>query len=511
MPANGPSVVNHPPPQSDLAFKAVSPRARHPPDVASSNGCVKFSSPETQSPVDGDQCNGGGCQPTSPTRRYLQQTRERTQSEASSVTSSASSGRSAEFSVTPPDGGWGWVVVFAAFITNMIADGVTLSYGILYIAFLEYFRESNSKTAWVGSLFMGIQLLAGPISSSLTDRFGCRRVTIAGGLLASCGFILSSFANSLEVLFFTFGIMSGFGLALCSVAAVVIVAYYFEKRRSFATGLSLCGSGIGTFLFAPFMKHLIDQYAWRGATLILAGCFLNIVVCGALMRDLDGSTKKARSEKSLKTSTESISQKSQPTPDELRRLLQGGILAAAVEGATSASSSIPEDLKDCERLCNSLVQLPTFLKQGEHLPKELVEKMGKQGVNYEFFMENYPHLVMSHSASEQQLDTANASDHVGVCANNNNNNLLSPPLTALNGGVIVDRNSPHVRHRQGQQTTRRLSAAYFHNLRLHRRSITHRNAMLNTHRYHIRASSCPDIYRNSMITIAQEEEDEVIQ
>ncbi|XP_037093660.1 monocarboxylate transporter 12-like [Pollicipes pollicipes] len=39
-------------------------------------------------------------------------------------------------------------------------------------------------------------------------------------------------------------------------------------------------------------------------------------------------------------------------------------------------------------------------------------------------------------------------------------------------------------------------------------SMTYRGAMLNIHRYRLRASSCPDIYRNSMITILSEDEDE---
>jgi MFS transporter, MCT family, solute carrier family 16 (monocarboxylic acid transporters), member 9 len=44
----------------------------------------------------------------------------------------------------------------------------------------------------------------------------------------------------------------GFGLSLCYVAAIIIVAYYFDRKRSFATGVSVCGSGVGKNLRMPF-------------------------------------------------------------------------------------------------------------------------------------------------------------------------------------------------------------------------------------------------------------------
>ena len=77
----------------------------------------------------------------------------------------------------------------------MIADGVTFSFGVFYVEFNKYFGESKSKTAWIGSLLASMPLLSGPIASSLADRFGCRRVTIAGSLLATVGFVLSSYAS----------------------------------------------------------------------------------------------------------------------------------------------------------------------------------------------------------------------------------------------------------------------------------------------------------------------------
>lgn len=45
---------------------------------------------------------------------------------------------------------------------------------------------------------------------------------------------------------------------------------------------------------------------------------------------------------------------------------------------------------------------------------------------------------------------------------------------------------------------RLISTAFFH---FFRNSVVYRNAMLNTRKYKLRASSCPNIFRNSMETI----------
>lgn len=186
-----------------------------------------------------------------------------------------------------PDGGWGWMVVFASLMICLISDGISFSFGLLYIEFLKEFRESKSKTAWIGSLFMAVPLILGPVGSALVDKFGCRKMTILGGVISGLGFIISSFANSIEMVFFTFGFLSGLGLCLCYVTAVVSIAYWFDKKRTLATGLGACGTGIGTFLYAPMTQYSIEEYGWRGTVLLLAGTFFNFCVCGALMRDPD--------------------------------------------------------------------------------------------------------------------------------------------------------------------------------------------------------------------------------
>jgi len=63
----------------------------------------------------------------------------------------------------------------------------------------------------------------------------------------------------------------GIGFGLVYVPAVIAVGFYFERWRALATGIAVCGSGIGTFLMAPLSTLLISTYGWRGALLIQAG------------------------------------------------------------------------------------------------------------------------------------------------------------------------------------------------------------------------------------------------
>lgn len=65
----------------------------------------------------------------------------------------------------PPDGGWGWVVVFGSFMIHVIADGVAYSFGIFYIEFLDYFKGGRGETGWIGSLMVGITWGSGKFTS----------------------------------------------------------------------------------------------------------------------------------------------------------------------------------------------------------------------------------------------------------------------------------------------------------------------------------------------------------
>lgn len=72
--------------------------------------------------------------------------------------------------------------------------------------------------------------------------------------------------------------LPGIGFGLIYLPAVVCVGYYFETKRSLATGIAVCGSGFGTVFFPSLAEILLQEYKWQGANLILAGLILNCVV-----------------------------------------------------------------------------------------------------------------------------------------------------------------------------------------------------------------------------------------
>ncbi|XP_066942385.1 monocarboxylate transporter 14 isoform X2 [Macrobrachium rosenbergii] len=189
--------------------------------------------------------------------------------------------------VVPPDGGWGWVVVAASFMCNLVVDGIIFSCGMLLPELQQSFNASMTEVSLVSSMLGGFYLIVGPFVSALANAYGFRTVCILGAVIASCAFGLSYFATSIYFLHFSFGIIGGTGFGFIYVPAVIATGFYFEKRRALATGIAVCGSGIGTFIFAPLNSYLITNVGWRMACLVYAGISLTCAIFGLAFRPLE--------------------------------------------------------------------------------------------------------------------------------------------------------------------------------------------------------------------------------
>ncbi|XP_011067216.1 PREDICTED: monocarboxylate transporter 4-like [Acromyrmex echinatior] len=191
----------------------------------------------------------------------------------------------------PPDGGWGWVVLFSALIVNFLIPGTVKSFGVLFVEFLHVFKASSTAASWMPALCYFLYSSLGPLSSILSTKYSFRTVTLIGGTFAASGMMLSYFANSVTYLYISYGLMVGIGAGLSFPPTVYIVTQYFEKLRGMANGLCISGSAIGTIVLPPLLQHLLDRFGYRGAVLIMGAITLNTLVCGLLYHPVEQHMK----------------------------------------------------------------------------------------------------------------------------------------------------------------------------------------------------------------------------
>ncbi|CAL1589252.1 unnamed protein product [Knipowitschia caucasica] len=188
--------------------------------------------------------------------------------------------------VKAPDGGWGWAVLLGCFVITGFSYAFPKAVSVFFKELIREFGVGYSDTAWISSILLAMLYGTGPVCSVLVNRFGCRPVMMVGGVLASLGMILASFATSIIHIYLCTGVLTGLGLALNFQPSLIMLNRYFSEKRPLANGLSAAGSPVALCCLSPLGQVLQYQYGWRGGFLILGGLLLNCCVCAAVMRPL---------------------------------------------------------------------------------------------------------------------------------------------------------------------------------------------------------------------------------
>jgi MFS family permease len=163
----------------------------------------------------------------------------------------------------------GWFVVAAAFAVTFVGFGSAYTFSAFLASLQRDFGASRGSVSLVfslaGFLYFGLGIVSGP----LADRFGARRLAVAGMLLTGLGLAAASAAQSLIGVYAAYGLGVGLGVGCAYVPAIGAVQRWFVRRRGFASGLAVSGIGVGTLVMPPLATLLIDMLGWRGAYLAL--------------------------------------------------------------------------------------------------------------------------------------------------------------------------------------------------------------------------------------------------
>lgn len=180
---------------------------------------------------------------------------------------------------------YGWVLVGLAVLVYAGVDGcVYFALGVFLGPMADDMGWSRGSVSVAFSIFSICLGSSGPIMALLMDRFGLRRVMLAGEALIVVGLMLLSRVTHLWQLYMLYGVLLGFSRAGASYLALsTLLNNWFVRRRALVMGIAVAGSGLGVITLAPLTRYLIGVIGWRDAWLVLAGFALVLTFLPTLL------------------------------------------------------------------------------------------------------------------------------------------------------------------------------------------------------------------------------------
>jgi oxalate/formate antiporter len=133
-----------------------------------------------------------------------------------------------------------------------------------------------AELQWTFSLLIILQTWCSPAQAYLVDRFGPRALISIGALMSGGGWVLSSYVDNIWMLYFTYGVICGFGTGIIYVGIIGLMMRWFPDRRGLATGLAAAGYGFGA-IFTSFPIDSMIKSAGYAHTLVVFGIILGLI------------------------------------------------------------------------------------------------------------------------------------------------------------------------------------------------------------------------------------------
>lgn len=146
------------------------------------------------------------------------------------------------------------------------------SCGLLLYAWSVFIKPLDAEFGWkraeIAMAFAICALVFGLttfIAGKLSDRYGPRIVVLTGSVILCVGFVLSGFIHTKVQLYLTYGLIAGFGGGLVYLPPIATAPKWWPDRKALATGFSVVGLGLGSFIMAPLATYIITSptLGWR--------------------------------------------------------------------------------------------------------------------------------------------------------------------------------------------------------------------------------------------------------
>ena len=176
-----------------------------------------------------------------------------------------------------------WHPVIGGVLMNL-ALGSLYAWSV-FVAPLEkefgWTRTQTSRTFTIAVVCFALTFI---FAGRLQDKKGPRIPALAGSLLVSAGFLLTSFTTSLTALYVFFGMIVGIGNGFGYSTPSPVGSKWFPDKRGLVVGLMVGGYGAGQAIFGSLANYwLIPSLGWRATFQILSVVFFVMTLTGTAL------------------------------------------------------------------------------------------------------------------------------------------------------------------------------------------------------------------------------------
>ncbi|WP_192891823.1 MFS transporter [Vibrio bathopelagicus] len=186
------------------------------------------------------------------------------------------------------------LLVWLGIGTLIISLGIRQSFGIFMMPISEHFgtgREFFSFAIALQNLLFGVFQ---PFVGMAADKWGARRIIIAGACAYGLGLLLTSISTESSMLYVSLGALVGLGLSATSYVIVLgaVAKVVPAEHAAKAFGLTTAAGSFGMFAVIPGAQYMLNEFDWQSAMQVFAVLCCFMISFALFMRAPKSATNK---------------------------------------------------------------------------------------------------------------------------------------------------------------------------------------------------------------------------
>ena len=158
---------------------------------------------------------------------------------------------------------YAWIVISIAAVMHMAGGSIRQAFGVLIVPLQEDMGWSPATVTLAYALASITGALLAPISGICTDRYGARKVIMAGVVTFAAGALLTGVVSEVWHLWISYGLFLGVASACFNVPILTTATYWFRTHLGYGVGLLQASHGLGPAVMAILVSVLITGASWK--------------------------------------------------------------------------------------------------------------------------------------------------------------------------------------------------------------------------------------------------------